>query len=148
MVRKNWSSLKLLESLKGQISDARNLALTKRSVMNCTMIVWQKHLMKTLDPLTLMAKKKEFSGKINLCKVRKSANVKINQLLCIIALYWNSDFWVMIVWFVQGWAKYAQRTKSGPPISFVLIHADYGLCKKICSLSFFGKCIVISVLYS
>ena len=39
------SNSKILENLKGQITDHRNLALTKRSVLNCTMVVWQKYLL-------------------------------------------------------------------------------------------------------
>ena len=39
------SNFKILENLKGQITDHRNLALTKRSVLNCTMVVWQKYLL-------------------------------------------------------------------------------------------------------
>ena len=38
------SNFKILESLKGQMNDNRNLALTKRSVLNCTRVVWQKYL--------------------------------------------------------------------------------------------------------
>jgi hypothetical protein len=41
------SNFKLLENLKSQIADNRNLALTKRSALNCTFVVWQKNLMHT-----------------------------------------------------------------------------------------------------
>ena len=41
------SKFKLLENLKTQLTDNRNFALTKRSALNCTFVVWQKNLMKT-----------------------------------------------------------------------------------------------------
>ena len=34
--------LKLLDAMKGQVTDNRNLALTKRIVLNCSLVVWRK----------------------------------------------------------------------------------------------------------
>ena len=56
---------KFLDSLKNQVTDNRNLALTKRSVLNCSLVVWKKSkLQEGNSSESLMSKEDQFTGNV------------------------------------------------------------------------------------